>query len=149
VNKIIEEMGIGSPTTIADNESDITSTVSKLDVGKGKGKSSGPSSSLSPLSSENESEKIIQHLQIRHLESRPMYNVTTVTILIIDRKASLAIEKVDDSKAEFIEAVGLSTYSTSTPTIASYVSIFENFWSQLELYEKLRANEKMEREFIN
>ena len=150
VNKIIKEMGIGSPTTIADNESGITSTVSKLDVGKGKGKSSGPSSSsLSSLSSENESEKIIQHLQIRHLESRPMYNVTTVTILIIDRRASLAIEKVDDSKAEFIEAVGLSTYSTSTPTIASYVSIFENFWSQLELYEKLRANEKMEREFIN
>ena len=72
-----------------------------------------------------------------------------MTILIVDRKASLAIEKVDDSKTEFIEAVGLSTYSTGTPTIASYISIFENFWSQLELYQKLRANERMEREFIN
>ena len=91
----------------------------------------------------------INSLQIRLLESQPRYNVTTVTILIVDRKASLAIEKVDDSKTEFIEAVGLSTYSTSTPTIASYISIFENFWSQLELYQKLRANERMEREFIN
>jgi signal transduction histidine kinase len=91
----------------------------------------------------------INSLQIRLLESQPRYNVTTVTILIVDRNASLAIEKVDDSKTEFIEAVGLSTYSTSTPTIASYVSIFENFWSQLELYQKLRANERMEREFIN
>ena len=91
----------------------------------------------------------INSLQIRLLESQPRYNVTTVTILIVDRKASLAIEKIDDSKTEFIEAVGLSTYSTSTPTIASYVSIFENFWSQLELYQKLRANERMEREFIN
>jgi signal transduction histidine kinase len=140
VNKIIEEMGIG--TTIAENNTGIISTVSKIDIGKGK--SSVPSSPLLV-----ESEKIMQPLQIRHLESRPMYNVTTVTILIIDRRASLAVEKVDDSKAEFIEAVGLSTYSTSTPTIASYVSIFENFWSQLELYEKLRTNEKMEREFIN
>ena len=130
-------MGIGSAIA----------TVSKLDVDKGK--SSGQSSSSSSLSSKNESENTVQPLQIRHLESRPMYSVTTVTILIVDRRASLAIEKVDDTKEEFNEAVGLSTYSTSTSTVASYVSIFENFWSQLELYEKLRANEKMEREFIN
>ena len=52
------------------------------------------------------------------------------------------MEKIDDSKEEFNEAVGLSTYSTSKPTIASYISIFENFWSQIELYKKLRANEK-------
>jgi signal transduction histidine kinase len=159
VDKIIEEMGIGTTatttttTTIADNESGITSTststVSMLGTGKDIGKSSGLSTSSSSSLSSEKSQNIIQPLQIRHLESRPKYNVTTVTILIIDRKASLAIEKVDDSKAEFIEAVGLSTYSTSPPTIASYVSIFENFWSQIELYEKLRANEKMEREFIN
>ena len=138
VSKIIEEMGIEWAIT----------TVSELDVGKGKGKSSGPSS-CSALSSKNESDNTTQPLQIRHLESRPMYNVTTVTILIVDRKFSFAIEKVDDAKEEFIEAVGLSTYSTSTPTVVSYVSIFENFWNQLELYEKLSANEKMEREFIN
>ena len=99
------------------------------------------------FSSANEND--IQSLQIRHLESQSRYKLTTVTILIVDRKASLAIEKVDDSKAEFIEAVGLSTYSTSKPTIASYVSIFENFWGQIELYEKLMASERMEKEFIN
>jgi hypothetical protein len=88
-------------------------------------------------------------LQIRFIRSLPRYNVTTATIMVIDRNISLVMEKVDDTKEEFIEAVGLSTYSTSTPTVASYVSIFENFWSQLKLYEKLRANEKMEREFIN
>jgi signal transduction histidine kinase len=67
----------------------------------------------------------------------------------VDRKASLVIEKVDDSKESFLEAVGLSTYSTSEPTITSYVSIFENFWSQLELYEKLKEHDKMQKEFIN
>ncbi len=102
-------------------------------------------------------------LQIRHLESLPKYNVTTVTILVVDRKASLVMEKVDDSKETFVEAVGLSTYSTSEPTIMSYVSIFENFWNQIELYEELKESkekleetneqlkehEKMQREFIN
>ncbi len=95
-------------------------------------------------------------LHIRHLESLPKYNLTTVTILVVDRKKSLVIEKVDDSKESFEEAVGLSTYSTSEPTIMSYVSIFENFWSQIELYEQLKiANEntkrhdKMQRDFIN
>jgi len=130
-------LDIGS--TIADNTIGVSSTVTNL-----KDKSSGGFPSF-PSQDENN----IRPFQIRLLESQPRYNVTTVTILIVDRKASLAIEKVDDSKTEFIEAVGLSTYSTSTPTIASYISIFENFWSQLELYQKLRANERMEREFIN
>lgn len=87
--------------------------------------------------------------QIRHLESISSHNVTTVTILVVDRKASLVLEKVDDSKENFAEAIGLSTYSTSEPTIMSYVSIFENFWSQIELYEKLKEHEKMQKEFIN
>ena len=77
------------------------------------------------------------------------HNVTTVTILVVDRKASLVLEKVDDSKENFVEAIGLSTYSTSEPTIMSYLSIFENFWNQLELYEKLKEHDKMQKEFIN
>ncbi len=31
----------------------------------------------------------------------------------------------------------------------SYVSIFENFWNQIELYEKLKEHEKMQKEFID
>jgi two-component system, OmpR family, sensor histidine kinase VicK len=88
-------------------------------------------------------------LQIRSLESLPRYNVTTVTILVVDRKESLVMEKKDDSKEDFIEAVGLSTYSTSEPTVMSYVSIFENFWNQLELYQRLKEHDKMQKEFIN
>jgi signal transduction histidine kinase len=88
-------------------------------------------------------------LKIRHLESQTKFSVTTVTILVVDRKASLTIEKVDDSKESFIEAVGLSTYSTSQPTVISYLSIFENFWNQLELYEKLKEHDKLQQEFIN
>ena len=131
VRQIIDEMSRGSTST-TDNNFGISSKTSNL-IGK-------KSSVFSPYSSENESDT--QHLQIRYLESSPRYNVTTATILVVDRKTSLVMEKIDDSKEEFNEAVGLSTYSTSEPTIASYISIFENFWSQIELYEKLRANEK-------
>jgi len=61
----------------------------------------------------------------------------------------LVIEKIDDSKEDFLEAAGLATYSTSGPTVISYVSIFENFWNQIELYEQLKVHDKMQREFIN
>ena len=125
IDKIIEEMK--STTTIS------TTSVSK-------------EGSIFPFSSHTYNNP---HLKIRHLESRSEFNVTTVTILVVDRKASLVIEKVDDSKESFVEAVGLSTYSTSEPTITSYVSIFENFWNQLELYEKLKEHDKMQKEFIN
>jgi two-component system, OmpR family, sensor histidine kinase VicK len=82
--------------------------------------------------------------------------MTTVTILVVDRRESLVMEKTDDSKENFIEAIGLSTYSNSEPTVMSYLSIFEGLWRQAKLYEELReANEqlqihdKMQREFIN
>ena len=78
------------------------------------------------------------------------------TILMVDKKFLLTVELNDDSKGTFREASGLSTYSTSRPTVLSYVSIFDSLWNQAELYDNLRtANEKLveserlEREFIN
>jgi two-component system, OmpR family, sensor histidine kinase VicK len=89
--------------------------------------------------------------------------VTTVTILVVDRKESLVIEAADDSRQDFIEAVGLATYSSSKPTVLSYFSIFENLWKQTELYhqlkesnkqlrlayEQLKISDKMQSEFIS
>jgi signal transduction histidine kinase len=89
------------------------------------------------------------HLQIRHLESQSDFKVTMVTILVVDRKTSSVTEKIDDSKEDFIEAVLLSTHSTGKPTVVSYVSIFENFWNQVELYQNLKQHDKIQKEFIN
>jgi two-component system, OmpR family, sensor histidine kinase VicK len=75
--------------------------------------------------------------------------VTTITILVVDRKESLAIEKTNDSKLDSMEAIGLATYSNSEPTVISYVSIFEGLWKQAELVDRLKAHDKMQREFIN
>jgi two-component system, OmpR family, sensor histidine kinase VicK len=74
---------------------------------------------------------------------------TKATILVVDRKASLVMELRDDSKSTFIEAIGLSTYSNSKAGVLSYVAIFENLWIQSDLYEKLKINDKMQKEFIN
>ena len=75
--------------------------------------------------------------------------VSTVTIVVVDRKESLVFEKTDDAKENFIEAVGSATYSNSKPTVMSYVSIFKNLWKQADLYEQLKSHDKMQKEFIN
>lgn len=69
--------------------------------------------------------------------------VNTVTLIIVDKKASLVIEKIDDSKENFIDAIGLATYSNSKPTVSSYISIFEGLWNQTKLYEELKKHNKM------
>jgi two-component system, OmpR family, sensor histidine kinase VicK len=75
--------------------------------------------------------------------------VSTVTIVVVDKKESLVFEKVDDKKENFVEAVGFATYSNSKPTVMSYVSIFKSLWRQVELYEQLKTHDKMQKEFIN
>src|SRR3954451_4853886 len=70
---------------------------------------------------------------------------TKATILVVDRKESLIIELKDDSKDTFIEAIGLSTHSTSNANVLSYVAIFENLWKQSELYREIKeSNEILE-----
>ena len=77
------------------------------------------------------------------------FAVSTVTIVVVDKKESLVFEKKDDSKESFIEALGLATYSNSKPTVMSYFSIFESLWKQVALYEQLKIHDKMQNEFIN
>jgi signal transduction histidine kinase len=77
------------------------------------------------------------------------HSQTKVSILIVDRKYSLAIELKDDTKQASIEAIGLATYSNSQSTVLSYVSIFESLWTQTELYQKLRESEKVKDDFVN
>jgi signal transduction histidine kinase len=85
-------------------------------------------------------------IDVRHIEQM---TETKATILVVDRKASLVMELRDDSKTTFVEAIGLSTYSNSRAGVLSYVAIFENLWVQSDLYEQLKINDKMQKEFIN
>jgi signal transduction histidine kinase len=67
----------------------------------------------------------------------------------VDTKESLITEVKEDSKETFSDAIGLSTYSNSRSAVLSYVSIFEAFWIQSELYKKVKETEQMQKEFIN
>ncbi len=86
------------------------------------------------------------HIDVRYIEQ--MLNAKA-TILVVDRRESLVIELKDDTKATFVEAVGLSTYSNTKAGVLSYVAIFENLWIQSDLYEQLKRHDKMQKEFIN
>ena len=76
------------------------------------------------------------NIQVRAIEPSSRFNIT---ILIVDRKISMAIELKDDSKSIPQEAIGASIYSTSKSTVLSYVSMFESFLKLTELYEKSQS----------
>jgi len=85
------------------------------------------------------------------------------TLLMVDKKFTLAVELRDDTKKNSAEAIGLAIYSNSKPTVLSYVSMFNILWTQSELYEKLaqantklaqaieqlESKDKIQKEFIN
>jgi K+-sensing histidine kinase KdpD len=70
-------------------------------------------------------------------------------LLIADRKISLVVETADDSKSDFYEAIGLATLSSSKPTVLPYVTIFESFWREADLYEQAAESDRIKDDFIN
>jgi signal transduction histidine kinase len=106
------------------------------------------------MPSHESTEDVVRHLKENYAECIDIRYIekmsdTKATILVVDRKVSLVMEIRDDSKQTFDEAIGLSTYSNSRPGVLSYVSIFENLWKETELYEQLKYQDKMQKEFIN
>jgi two-component system, OmpR family, sensor histidine kinase VicK len=77
-------------------------------------------------------------------------------IIVVDKQDSLAMEIKDGTKDELDDTIGLSTYSNSKSTIASYFAIFENLSKQNQLYNQLKVAYKkvenanaLQQEFIN
>jgi len=74
---------------------------------------------------------------------------TKISILIVDNNQCLILELKDDKQNTSHDAVGLATYSISPTIISSYLAIFESFWRQAELFEKMKEVEILEKDFIN
>lgn len=70
-------------------------------------------------------------------------------MLLVDKKVAFIVETKDDSKASFHEAVGLALLSNSKPTVLPYLTIFESFWRETELYERARESDRIKDEFVN
>ena len=99
-------------------------------------------------------EKIKQKIELKKgFEIRKIKAAATTEarskILIVDNRTYLMVELRDNSKETFVEAVGSAIISNSKSTVLSYVTMFDSLWKQAELYEKLEAHDKMQKEFIN
>lgn len=80
---------------------------------------------------------------------RFMEPIIKVSILVVDRKFSIVAELKDDTKKTIAEAMGLATYSNSTPTVLTYAVIFDAMWNQSDMYEQLQVHSRMQKEFID
>jgi signal transduction histidine kinase len=121
---------------------------------------------LCPVDSENQ--RIFEELKsnILYHNDNIEFKVsesTKSTILIVDREHVFTSELRNNSIYDIYEALSLSTYSNSKPTVESYVTLFESLWKQKEFAdkleqsrknlelanEKLKIHDKMQREFID
>ena len=78
-----------------------------------------------------------------------MEPIIKVSILVVDRKFSIVAELKDDTKKTIAEAMGLATYSNSTPTVLTYAVIFDAIWNQSDMYEQLQVHSRMQKEFLD
>src|SRR5215467_1881611 len=95
---------------------------------------------------QQESHQSYENIGIKYIQPHLQ---TKVSILIVDKKYSLAIDLKDDTKQTSIEAIGLATYSRSQSTVSCYAAIFESLWIQTELYQKLKESEEVKDDFVH
>jgi two-component system, OmpR family, sensor histidine kinase VicK len=73
---------------------------------------------------------------IRFQRISPRGEEQAVSVLVVDRKTSLLIEKKDDSQEEFVNAVRSAIYSTNPVTIRANMLLFDSLWDSASLLEK-------------
>ena len=105
------------------------------------------------LPSSDRSDQLIEETKsnVPNIDIRTISSIleTKISILIVDNKQCLILELKDDKQNTSHDAVGLATYSISPTIISSYLAVFESFWRQAELFEKMKEVEILEKDFIN
>ena len=105
------------------------------------------------LPSSDKSDQIIEQIRsnVPKIDIRTVSTSleTKITIILVDSKKCLILELKDDKQNTSYDAVGLSTYSISPTIVSSYLAVFESFWRQAELFEKMKEVEKLQKDFIN
>ena len=72
----------------------------------------------------------MDNVKVRNMEATLQ---TKVTVVVVDRRLSLAVELKDDSQDDINEALRSAVYSNTKSAAISYVAIFESLWKQVEL----------------
>jgi signal transduction histidine kinase len=70
-------------------------------------------------------------------------------MIIVDNTKFLKAELREPEAEQFSEAIGLSFYSNSKPSVESYKLFFELLWNERTTNEQFKLSEQMQREFIN
>ncbi|MPZ06466.1 MAG: hypothetical protein GEU26_08620 [Nitrososphaeraceae archaeon] len=95
----------------------------------------------------------LNNVNVRNMEATLQ---TKVTVVVVDRRLSLAVELKDDSQDDINEALRSAVYSNTKSAAISYVAIFESLWKQVELIDQvnslckqLKDQQTDQREFIS
>jgi signal transduction histidine kinase len=78
----------------------------------------------------------LDNVNVRNMEATLQ---TKVTVIVVDRRHSLAVELKDDSQDDINEALRSAVYSNTKSAAISYVAIFESLWKQVELIDQVNA----------
>jgi signal transduction histidine kinase len=78
----------------------------------------------------------LDNVKVRNMEATLQ---TKVTVIVVDRRHSLAVELKDDSQDDINEALRSAVYSNTKSAAISYVAIFESLWKQVELIDQVNA----------
>jgi hypothetical protein len=91
-------------------------------------------------------------IKFRILQSRLN---SSIGLTIIDKQRVLITEVKDDTKINYIDAIGMTIFIEGKSTAMSYESVFNILWKQAELYSnlekafiRLQSHEKIQKEFI-
>jgi two-component system, OmpR family, sensor histidine kinase VicK len=70
-------------------------------------------------------------------------------MIIVDNTKFLKAELREPEAEQFSEAIGLSFYSNSKPSVESYKLFLELLWNERTTNEQFKLSDKMQKEFIN
>ena len=86
-----------------------------------------------------------QHIEALRAKLRSMpYNIyiqyiqeftqIKLSVMLVDKKTAVVLETKDDETMDTLEAIRLTTYSTNSSFVLTYLSIFESFWQSNPKY---------------
>ena len=119
--------------------------------GEGEGENEFQAKIICPLSDANLNivNRILQNTSPSNNISVVNGNNSSFGIIIVDNKKFLKAELREPEAEQFSEAIGLSFYSNSNPSVESYKLFFELLWNERTANEQFKLSDKMQREFIN
>jgi two-component system, OmpR family, sensor histidine kinase VicK len=83
-------------------------------------------------------------IRVLNCDINPLFSMC-----IVDGEKLLRTEIREPETDDFSESIAFAIYSTRKLTVDSFRSIFDLLWNERILNERLKGNEKMQKEFIN